>query len=198
MQLGYHAPEIFPPVFLGAEYAVPILRLLAYMAGLWLWGLSVWFFLVSVGSLWKYIRPDNNAKIPFQMTWFSFVFPNTALVRFASPPSLYVTLLTKNTSQLTSLTITGNSNRAARTGFQQPRPRDLCHCSSSLDSPRLASRVHNDAPVSLAETAVRFPLHSIFPSSWIGQLTNIRHHNQTGCGPKTMTENLVSTIDAAI
>ena len=66
---------------MGTTNAVSILRLLAYIAGLWLWGLSIWFFLVSVGSLWKYLRPDNNAKIPFQMTWFSFVFPNTALVR---------------------------------------------------------------------------------------------------------------------
>jgi tellurite resistance protein TehA-like permease len=48
------------------------------MVGLWLWGLCVWFFLVSVGSLWKYITPGH--RLPFQMTWFSFVFPNTALV----------------------------------------------------------------------------------------------------------------------
>ncbi|KAM7208606.1 malic acid transport protein [Naviculisporaceae sp. PSN 640] len=80
VHLGFHAPEIFPTDFMGAQQAVSILRLVAYMAGLWLWGLSIWFFLVSVGSLWKYLRPDNNAKIPFQMTWFSFVFPNTALV----------------------------------------------------------------------------------------------------------------------
>ncbi|KAL1837650.1 hypothetical protein VTJ49DRAFT_3549 [Mycothermus thermophilus] len=60
--------------------AATILRLLAYMAGLWLWGLSLWFFLVSVGSLWKYLRPESKGKLRFQMTWFSFVFPNTALV----------------------------------------------------------------------------------------------------------------------
>jgi tellurite resistance protein TehA-like permease len=52
------------------------------MAGLWLWGLSIWFFLVSVGSLWKYLRPESKGKLRFQMTWFSFVFPNTALVSF--------------------------------------------------------------------------------------------------------------------
>jgi tellurite resistance protein TehA-like permease len=65
---------------MGTEHAVHILRLLAYMAGLWLWGLSIWFFLVSVGSLWKYTRPESKKKLRFQMTWFSFVFPNTALV----------------------------------------------------------------------------------------------------------------------
>ncbi|KAK3344076.1 voltage-dependent anion channel [Lasiosphaeria hispida] len=80
VQLGKQTAEIFPPDFMGTEHAIFILRLMAYMAGLWLWGLSVWFFLVSVGSLWKYRRSENRAKMPFQMTWFSFVFPNTALV----------------------------------------------------------------------------------------------------------------------
>ena len=54
------------------------MRLLSTIIGLWLWGLSIWFFLVSVGSLLKYVRPER--KMPFQMTWWSFVFPNTALV----------------------------------------------------------------------------------------------------------------------
>ncbi|KAK3946091.1 malic acid transport protein [Diplogelasinospora grovesii] len=80
VQLGYMASSVFPQDFMGNENAVCILKILAYMTGLWLWGLSIWFFLVSVGSLWKYLRPDNTAKMPFQMTWFSFVFPNTALV----------------------------------------------------------------------------------------------------------------------
>lgn len=77
--LGNEAHHIFPDDFLGTEHAVSILKLLSAMVGVWLWGLSVWFFLVSVGSLWKYAKPDK-AKLPFQMTWFSFVFPNTALV----------------------------------------------------------------------------------------------------------------------
>jgi tellurite resistance protein TehA-like permease len=80
VQLGSLSSAIFPSGLAGAEHAASVLRLLAYMAGLWLWGLSVWFFLVSVGSLWKYLRPENKAKLRFQMTWFSFVFPNTALV----------------------------------------------------------------------------------------------------------------------
>ncbi|KAK3387134.1 voltage-dependent anion channel-domain-containing protein [Podospora didyma] len=80
VQLGNQTQDIFPPNFMGTQHAVYILKLLAYMTGLWLWGLSIWFFLVSVGSLWKYLRPENRAKMHFQMTWFSFVFPNTALV----------------------------------------------------------------------------------------------------------------------
>lgn len=42
--------------------------------------LSCRFFIVSVGSFWKYARPEHEAKSGFQMTFFSFVFPNTALV----------------------------------------------------------------------------------------------------------------------
>lgn len=76
--LGNEAHHIFPDDFVGAENAVSILKVMSVLAGTWLWGLSVWFFLVSVGSLWKYVSPER--KMPFQMTWFSFVFPNTALV----------------------------------------------------------------------------------------------------------------------
>ena len=72
-----------------ATTAASILRLLSYMVGLWLWGLSVWFFLVSVGSLTKYMRREHRSKLRFQMTWFSFVFPNTALVSKAAHPPIY-------------------------------------------------------------------------------------------------------------
>ncbi|CCC07466.1 unnamed protein product [Sordaria macrospora k-hell] len=82
VQLANSAPDFVPADFLGTQggVAISILRILAYMAGIWLWGLSCWFFLVSVGSLWKYLRPEGKSKLQFQMTWFSFVFPNTALV----------------------------------------------------------------------------------------------------------------------
>jgi len=63
---------------MGSEHSVLIIQLLSMMVGLCLWGLSIWFFLVAVGSLWKYCKPTKN--MPFQMTFFSFVFPNTALV----------------------------------------------------------------------------------------------------------------------
>ena len=72
---------ILPQNFEGEAHAVFIVRVISLLAALWLWGLSVWFFLVSVGSLWKYaVRPDERRNMPFQMTWWSFVFPNTALV----------------------------------------------------------------------------------------------------------------------
>ncbi|POR38133.1 hypothetical protein TPAR_01658, partial [Tolypocladium paradoxum] len=77
-QLGRQAKTILPHDFLGAENAGDIIKVVSILVGLWLWGLSMWFFLVSVGSLWKYIR--TGSSMPFQMTWWSFVFPNTALV----------------------------------------------------------------------------------------------------------------------
>lgn len=78
LNLGNKAELILPDGFLSIPNSVSILKILSTMVGLWLWGLCIWFFLVSVGSLWKYIFP--NHRLPFQVTWFSFVFPNTALV----------------------------------------------------------------------------------------------------------------------
>lgn len=78
--LGQQSEIILPRDFGGEEHAVSILRVISILVGLWLWGLSAWFFLVSVGSLWKYVRPESTSTMPFQMTWWSFVFPNTALV----------------------------------------------------------------------------------------------------------------------
>ncbi|GKT56976.1 C4-dicarboxylate transporter malic acid transporter [Colletotrichum tofieldiae] len=78
----FQRPGVFisigPFAFTVGGIAVPIVKVMSVMIGLWLWGLSMWFFIVSVGSLWKYVRPES--KMPFQMTWWSFVFPNTALI----------------------------------------------------------------------------------------------------------------------
>lgn len=88
-QLGNQADIFIPPNFLGGgDHTVEIIKVVSLLVSLWLWGLAMWFFLVSVGSLWKYTRVGSS--MPFQMTWWSFVFPNTALVCFSlalSPPS---------------------------------------------------------------------------------------------------------------
>ncbi|CAJ2511965.1 Uu.00g075900.m01.CDS01 [Anthostomella pinea] len=79
--LGQQADIILPANLQGEPHFIFILQVLSILIGLWLWGLSIWFFLVSVGSLWKYVRPCGvKHKMPFQMTWWSFVFPNTALI----------------------------------------------------------------------------------------------------------------------
>ncbi|KAJ2895501.1 hypothetical protein MKZ38_006404 [Zalerion maritima] len=82
VHLGSMAHDILPEDgFLGEnrDLVAAIIKITSVFVGLWLWGLSVWFFFVSVGSLFKYIRPSHRG-LPFLMTWWSFVFPNTALV----------------------------------------------------------------------------------------------------------------------
>ncbi|KAL3420542.1 c4-dicarboxylate transporter malic acid transporter [Phlyctema vagabunda] len=79
--LGDTLPKIMPDGYRGHPDAPFFLQLLAFMVGLWLWGLCVWFFVVSVGAHHKFARPDRpKYRLDFDMTWFSFVFPNTALV----------------------------------------------------------------------------------------------------------------------
>ncbi|KAL9614892.1 MAG: hypothetical protein Q9167_000634 [Letrouitia subvulpina] len=68
-----------PDNFMGdGHLAAIILRIIANWACLWIWGLACWFFLVSVGAHWSCAKHDGS--IGFNMTWFSFVFPNTALI----------------------------------------------------------------------------------------------------------------------
>ena len=55
-----------------------ILKVIASWSSLWIWGLAFWFFFISVGSHWSCIQRGNN--MTFSMTWFSYVFPNTALI----------------------------------------------------------------------------------------------------------------------
>ncbi|KAE8448927.1 hypothetical protein EG329_008723 [Mollisiaceae sp. DMI_Dod_QoI] len=74
-------PKVMPDGFQGHADAAFIIKLLSDLAGLWMWGLCLWFFLVSVGAHWQLMQPRNpKHHIQFDMTWFSFVFPNTALV----------------------------------------------------------------------------------------------------------------------
>ena len=66
---------------MGYSQAGLMLKLLADLSGLWMWGLCLWFLLVSVGAHWQMVRwrhPEHHIR--FDMTWYSFVFPNTAMV----------------------------------------------------------------------------------------------------------------------
>lgn len=58
------------------EFVGRVSMVLANWAGFWLWGLAVWLFLVSVGA---HYSCATRGKLDFAMTWYSFVFPNTAL-----------------------------------------------------------------------------------------------------------------------
>ncbi|KUJ06588.1 uncharacterized protein LY89DRAFT_406347 [Mollisia scopiformis] len=74
-------PKVMPNGFEGNGDAAFIIKLLSDLAGLWMWGLCLWFFLVSIGAHWQVMQPRHpEHHIRFDMTWFSFVFPNTALV----------------------------------------------------------------------------------------------------------------------
>lgn len=57
--------------------AAAILRLVANWSSLWLWGLAWWFFFISLLSNLTCLQRKH--QMPFAMTWFSFVFPQTAL-----------------------------------------------------------------------------------------------------------------------
>ncbi|KAF1978466.1 hypothetical protein BU23DRAFT_549900 [Bimuria novae-zelandiae CBS 107.79] len=77
--MGQQLPQVVPKDFMGegmGELAGKVGMICANFMGLWLWGLALWFFLVSVGAHWSCMR---RGKMDFAMTWYSFVFPNTAL-----------------------------------------------------------------------------------------------------------------------
>ncbi|KAI4283632.1 MAG: hypothetical protein L6R38_002052 [Xanthoria sp. 2 TBL-2021] len=72
-------PRSVPPDFMGdGPLAAMILKIVANWACLWIWGLAMWFFFVSVGAHWSCARQGEH--LTFGMTWFSFIFPNTALI----------------------------------------------------------------------------------------------------------------------
>ncbi|KAF4436766.1 Malic acid transport [Fusarium acutatum] len=81
-QLGSQADLVIPPNFLDNSQFAAIIKVISILVSLWLWGLAMWFFIVCVGALWKYSLSGHH--LPFQMTWWSFVFPNTALVTATS------------------------------------------------------------------------------------------------------------------
>lgn len=76
--MGQHLPEVVPKHFMGdnGELAGKVSMILANWVGLWLWGLALWFFLVSVFAHWSTVKHN---RWRFAMTWYSYVFPNTAL-----------------------------------------------------------------------------------------------------------------------
>lgn len=79
INMGQELPKVVPADFMGpgmGELAGNVGMICANWMGLWLWGLALWFFLISVGAHWSCA---TRGKMDFAMTWYSFVFPNTAL-----------------------------------------------------------------------------------------------------------------------
>ncbi|TID25279.1 voltage-dependent anion channel-domain-containing protein [Venturia nashicola] len=72
-------PSVAASDFMGVGMGELVGKMSVIMAnwwGIWLWGLACWWFLVSCGA---HLGPARKGKLHFAMTWFSFVFPNTAL-----------------------------------------------------------------------------------------------------------------------
>ncbi|KAH8821304.1 voltage-dependent anion channel-domain-containing protein [Xylogone sp. PMI_703] len=81
VHLGNTLDKAMPNGCLGHADSNFFLKLMSDLVGLWLWGFCIWFFIVSVGAHWQVMRPHHpQYHIQFDMTWFSFVFPNTALI----------------------------------------------------------------------------------------------------------------------
>lgn len=76
--MAENAQRSLPPNYLGdSRLAAMILKVVASWMSLWIWGLALWFFFVSVGAHWSILC---GKRMPFTLSWFSYVFPNTALV----------------------------------------------------------------------------------------------------------------------
>lgn len=58
------------------ELAGKVSMIMAIWMGLWLWGLALWFFIVSVGAHWSTVR---HGRAKFAMTFYSYIFPNTGM-----------------------------------------------------------------------------------------------------------------------
>ncbi|KAJ5096229.1 hypothetical protein NUU61_005585 [Penicillium alfredii] len=78
VNMAAEAKRSFPIDFMGnGALAGDVLRVVVDFAALWLWGLAIFFFIIAGAAHWSAIGPG---RMVFSMTWFSFVFPNTALV----------------------------------------------------------------------------------------------------------------------
>ncbi|KAL6718490.1 hypothetical protein ACLMJK_004581 [Lecanora helva] len=72
------AQRALPANFMGnTEMSALVLKVVAAWMSLWIWGLAIWFFFISVGAHWSCVGPN---RMRFTMTWYSYVFPNTALI----------------------------------------------------------------------------------------------------------------------
>ncbi|RAK98018.1 putative C4-dicarboxylate transporter/malic acid transport protein [Aspergillus ibericus CBS 121593] len=78
VNMAAHAKRSFPEDFMGnGALAADIVKVVADFACLWLWGLAIFFFFIASFAHWSVIGPG---RMVFSMAWFSFVFPNTALI----------------------------------------------------------------------------------------------------------------------
>ncbi|KAF1987261.1 hypothetical protein K402DRAFT_330851 [Aulographum hederae CBS 113979] len=89
--MGQRLPSVVPAGFMGdGAFAGKVSMICANWIGIWLWGLALWFFVISVGA---HYTAATRGRMDFAMTWYSFIFPNTALTTgtFAVAKALAIT-----------------------------------------------------------------------------------------------------------
>ncbi|KAF2153223.1 hypothetical protein K461DRAFT_137329 [Myriangium duriaei CBS 260.36] len=75
--MGQQIRRVIPSDFMGVgDIAGVVTMVAANWMGIWLWGLAIFFFIVSVGA---HVNCVGSKRMSFAMTWYSFVFPNTGL-----------------------------------------------------------------------------------------------------------------------
>lgn len=78
ISMGIHFEKVVPADFLGdGHLAGQVTKILATWVGVWLYGLALWFFFVSTFAHWSCV---GGHRLTFAMTWYSFIFPNSALI----------------------------------------------------------------------------------------------------------------------
>ncbi|KAL4994800.1 voltage-dependent anion channel-domain-containing protein [Aspergillus recurvatus] len=78
VNMAAQANSVFPDDFMGdGALAANVLKIVVNFASLWLWGLAIFFFFIASFAHLSAIGPG---RMIFTMGWFSFVFPNTALI----------------------------------------------------------------------------------------------------------------------
>ncbi|KAE8144488.1 C4-dicarboxylate/malic acid transporter [Aspergillus avenaceus] len=96
VNMAANAKACFPENFMGnGPLAAEVLIVVVNFAALWLWGLAIFFFFIATFAHWSTIGPG---RMVFSMGWFSFIFPNTALITatfaigqaFSSKPILII------------------------------------------------------------------------------------------------------------
>lgn len=79
VSMGLLLPSVVTKDFLlkgNGELAAQVSQIASIWFGLWLWGLALWFFIISVGAHYSCVR---KGRMTFAMTFYSYVFPQTAL-----------------------------------------------------------------------------------------------------------------------
>jgi hypothetical protein len=93
--MAQNLPGCIPENFMGVgQMAGTISVVMANWMGIWLWGLAIFFFIISCGAHWSCVR---HGRLQFALTWYSFIFPNTGLTVSFLP------LICQDSSKLTVL-----------------------------------------------------------------------------------------------